>query len=106
MVYDELRPVTYRQDVHLKDGKDRLTLVYTTVPGISILGTSRLLHSEAACILTPHLKRIAMTQPTITIKADYLRGLMDFKDSFAMPRTFWDWFLRHIKHNSSCLKYI
>jgi hypothetical protein len=107
MVYEELHPVTRRQNVHLQDGQDHLTLIYTTIPGISILATSRHLHSEASYILAPHVQKIVAVPPTIAIRADQLLGLVDLRDSFAIPRTFWDWFLRHLKRsNPSCMKNI
>ena len=105
MIYGELRPATQRHKVHLQEGQDHMTLVCTTIPGVSILAANRQIYEEAGYILNPLLKKILATPPTVTIRANHLLGLVSLNNSFAISRIFWSWLTCLLKHRlSSCVK--
>jgi hypothetical protein len=82
-----------------------MTLVCTTIPGVSILATNRQIYEEAGYILNPLFKKILATPPTVTIRANHLLGLVSLNNSFAISRIFWSWLTCLLKHRlSSCVK--
>lgn len=105
MIYGELRPATRRCKVHLQEGQDHMTLVCTTIPGVSIPATNRQIYEEAGYILNPLLKKILATPPTVAIRANHLLGLVNLNNSFAISRIFWSWLTCLLKHRlSNCVK--
>jgi hypothetical protein len=82
MVYEELSAVTRRHDVPLQTGKHHMTLVNTTVAGVSILATCRQVNQEASYIIAPRLRDILQASPKVIVQAQYLMGLIDLHDGF------------------------
>jgi hypothetical protein len=96
MVYEALPVATRRHDAPLRDRKHHITLVNTTVAGVSILATCRQLNQEASYILAPRMRRILQAPPKVVIQAEHLMGMIDLHDGFrdAIPDSILDRVLR------------
>jgi hypothetical protein len=84
MVYEELPIVTQRHDIPLRDRQHHLTVVNTTIAGISVLGASRKVNQEAAYILGPHLREMLQAPPKILIEANHLIGMVKLRDNMSL----------------------
>jgi hypothetical protein len=82
VVYEKLPIVTRRHDVPLRDRQHHLTLVNTTIAGVSILATCRQVNEEASYILAPRLRKTLKAPPKVVIEAHHLVGLIDLHDQF------------------------
>ena len=96
-IFTHLRPITRHHFIPLKSGPHHLTLVTTTIPGISLLATNRQIQTEASYVLSPHLSTIKSTPPTIIISAEHLLGVINLHDSFRFQRTFWTFLFHRIE---------
>ncbi|KAF1831221.1 hypothetical protein BDW02DRAFT_557375 [Decorospora gaudefroyi] len=87
MIYEKLPIITQRHDTPLRNRDHYLTLVTTTIPGISILATCRQVNEEASHVLAPHLQNILQTPPTVIVEAQHLVGLIDLHDALCLPQS-------------------